>query len=72
MEIIGNNNQWVLGSTVMEVFDKYVYLRLEIGKEGVGGEKQKKPNEGKARKMVGMILNEGSMVINEFEVSKSL
>ncbi len=34
-----NSNQWVLGNNVLEVVDKYIYLGLEVNKEGIGGEK---------------------------------
>lgn len=65
-------NQWVLGNTVLEIVDKYIYLGLEVNKEGIGEEKQRKINEGKARKMAGIIMNSGSRSINKFDVGKSL
>ena len=64
--------QWVLGNNILEVVDKYTYLGLEVSKEGIGGERQMKINEGKARKMTGMIVNAGSRSINKYEVGRSL
>ena len=36
---------------------------MEISKEGIGGSGQRKINEGKARKMLGMIMSAGSREI---------
>lgn len=52
--------------------EKFTYLGLEIRKEGVGGEKQRKVSEGKAAKMAGMIINAGNRAVNKYEVSRSL
>ena len=60
--------QWILGNNILEVVDRYTYLGLEVGKEGIGGEKQMKINEGKARRMTGMIINAGSRSVNKYEV----
>ena len=65
-------SQWVLGNSILEVVDKYTYLGLEINKEGVGGERQRKINEGKARRMTGMIINGGNRSINKYEIGRSL
>ena len=40
--------QWVLGNSILEVVDRYTYLGLEVSKEGIGGERQMRINEGKA------------------------
>ena len=56
----------------MEVVDRYTYLGLEVSKEGIGGERQMKINEGKARKISGMIINAGSRTVNKYEVGRSL
>ena len=45
------DRQWVIGNNVLEVVDRYTYLGLEVSKEGVGGERQLKINEGKVRRM---------------------
>ena len=66
------DNQWVLGNNVLEVVKKYTYLGMEVSNEGVGGERQRKINEGKTRKAAGMILNGGSRVANKYEVCRSL
>ena len=66
------DNQWVLGNNVLEVVKKYTYLGMEVSHEGVGGERQRKINEGKTRSAAGMILNGGSRVINRYEVGRSL
>lgn len=52
-----SSSQWVHGNTILEVVDKYVYLDMEISKEGVSGEKWRKANEKKTRKVSGMIQN---------------
>lgn len=64
--------QWILGNSILEVVDRYTYLGLEVSKEGIGGEKQMKINEGKARRMTGMIINAGVRSINKYEVGRSL
>ena len=64
--------QWVLGNNILEVVDKYNYLGLEIYQDGVGGEKQRKISEEKARKMTGMIINSGLRSVNRYEVGRSL
>ena len=66
------NSQWVLGNAILEVVEKYSYLGIEVNKEGIGGEKQRKINEGKARRMTGMIINGGKRSINKFELGRSL
>ena len=40
--------------------------------KGIGGERQRKISECKARRGAGMILNGGSRVINKYEVGRSL
>ena len=65
-------SQWVLGNIILEVVEKYTYLGIEVGKEGIGEEKQRKINEGKARRMAGMIINGGSRLVNKYEVGRSL
>lgn len=65
-------SQWVLGNNILEIVDKFTYLGMEVSREGIGGERQRKINEGKARRMAGMILNGGSRQINKFEVGRSL
>ena len=65
-------NQWVLGNSILEVVNEYVYLGMEVNKEGIGGEKQRKTIEGKTRRMSGMIINGGKRVVNKCEVSRSL
>ena len=64
--------QWVLGNAVLEVVQRYCYLGMEISKEGIGGDLQRKANEGKARKMMGMIINGGSREINKYEYGRCL
>ena len=64
--------QWVLGNSILEVVDKYTYLGLEVSKEGIGGERQMKINEGKARKMTGMVINAGNRSVNRYEVGRSI
>lgn len=56
----------------MEVVEKYTYLGIEVSKEGIGGNMQRKTNETKARKMVGMIMNGGSREINKYEYGRCL
>ena len=63
---------WVLGNDVLQIVEKYTYLGIEISKEGIGEEKQRRINEGKARRMAGMIINGGSRQINKYEVGRSL
>ena len=65
-------SQWVLGNNILEVVEKYTYLGIEINKDGIGGERQRKLNEGKARRMSGMIINGRSRNINKYEVGRSL
>ena len=65
-------SQWVLGNNILEVVEKYTYLGIEVGQEGIGEEKQRKINEGKARRMAGMIINGGSRLVNKYEVGRSL
>ena len=48
-------NQWVLGSYILEVIDSYTYLGLEVNKEGIREEKQRSMNKGKARMMTGSV-----------------
>ena len=62
----------MLGSSILEVVDRFTYLGLEVSKQGIGGERQIKINEGKARKMAGMVINAGNRSINKYEVSRSL
>ena len=66
------SSQWVLGDTVLEVVDKFMYLGMEVSKEGIGGERQRRLNEGKARRMSGMIINGGSRVVNKYDIGRSL
>ena len=66
------NNQWVLGDNVLEMVERYTYLGMVVSGEGIGGERQRKISEGKARRAAGMILNGGSRVINKYEVGRSL
>ena len=49
-------NQWVLGNNILEVTNSYTYLGLKVNKDGIGGEKQRRINEGKARRMTGMLV----------------
>ena len=72
MKFNKEKNQWVLGKKILEVVDSYTYLVLEVDKEGKGGENQKRINEGKAKRMIGMIINRGIKTINNFEVGRSL
>ena len=62
----------MLGNNILEVVNKYTYLGLEVSREGIGGERQMKVNEGKARKMTGMIIDAGSRSVNKYEVGRSL
>ena len=62
----------MLGNAVLEVVQRYCYLGMEISKEGIGGDLQRKANEGKARKMMGMIINGGSREINKYEYGRCL
>ena len=64
--------QWILGNNILEVVDSYTYLGLEVNKEGIGGEKQRRINEGKARRMTGMIINGGMRSINKYNLGRSL
>lgn len=42
MEIYGKGrNQWVLGNNLLEIVNKYVYLGMEVNKEGAEGGKQR-------------------------------
>lgn len=34
-------NQWVMGNSILETVDKYVYLGLEVNGEGIGGARQR-------------------------------
>ena len=56
--IIGKS-QWGLASNKLEVTNNHTYRGLEVSKEGIGEEKRK-INEGKAWRIAGMIMNEGS------------
>ena len=64
--------QWVLGNNVLEVVENYTYLGMEISKEGIGGSTQRKINESKARKIMGMIICAGSREINKYEHGRCL
>ena len=52
--------------------DNYICLGLEVNNDGIGGEKQRRINSGKARRMIGMIMNGGIGSINKYEVGRSL
>ena len=62
------NNQWVLGDYVLEVVEKYTYLGMQVSGEGIGGDRQRAINEGKARRAAGMRKNEECRLINKYEV----
>ena len=61
-----------VGDYVLEVVEKYTYLGMQVSGEGIGGERQRAINEGKARRAAGMIQNGGSRIINKYEVGRSL
>lgn len=63
--------QWALGNNILVVVEKYNYLGIEICKEGIRGSGQRKINESKARKMLGMICA-GSREINKYEHGRCL
>ena len=66
------NSQWILGNNVLEVVEKFNYLGMEINKDGIGGNGQRKTNEAKARKMAGMIMSGGSREVNKYEHGRCL
>ena len=73
MEFNNNEeNQWILGNNILEVVEKYTYLGMEVSKEGIGQERQRKINEGKASRMSGMIINGGNMAMNKYSIGRSL
>ena len=64
--------QWVLGDNVLEVVERLSYLGIKISKEGIGDSEQRKCNESKARKMMGMIVSAGSREVNKYEHGRCL
>lgn len=40
-----------MGSSIPETVDRYVYLVMEVNKEGIGGERHRKVDKGKTRRM---------------------
>ncbi len=67
-----DRNHWVFCNYVLKVVEQYEILGLEVSKEGLGGDRQRKITEGKVRKMSGMVINGGAGVVNKFEVGRSL
>ena len=57
-----DEGQWKLGDSILEVVENYKYLGIEVSNEGIGGARQRKINEGKARKVSGMIYNSGQRI----------
>ena len=60
------------GNNILEVVDNYTCLGLEVNNDGIGEEKQRRINDGKVRRMTGMIMNGGIRSINKYEVGRSL
>lgn len=49
----------------------YTYLGLEISKEGIGVDKQRKVNEREARRMSCVVINAGGSSIKKYKVGRN-
>lgn len=51
-----DRNQWVMESSIHKTINRYVNLGMDVNTEGMGGGRHREVDEGRTRRMSGMIL----------------